>query len=364
VCCWDLEGPISILDFAAEIGKLLSKRSKLNLQNYEMGEFFKMISIYDDYLIDIPGIKEQLKIPEYQPGDTLRLMAPLYATAYTDEELKTLAKSNLGLLPGSKELMKVLHSEWDIFVISTSYSHFAHNVTAVLDIPKDHVYCTELNIQELKKGILNIEKDVEILLKQIFQKYLKNSKDLNSVIEDLNNFFWKGEKSDYIKIMNQVKVRGGRRKESAVEDISKRTGASISQMIAIGDSITDIDMLQRLSKENGISISFNGNRFSLKRANIAVTTQNSLGVLPIFQSHNNITQFLEDWESEFKNFQNNPKNIPKGLISKESKAFFTKYNFIPDLTNLANKTDDQKNEIIKKQEIMRKKVRGWAGTFG
>ena len=124
--------------------------------------------------------------------------------------------------------------------------------------------------------------------------------------------------------MNQVKVRGGKRKELAVEEISKKTGASISQMIAIGDSITDIDMLQRLSNENGIAISFNGNRFSLKRANIAVTTPNNLGVLPIFQSHNKFTQFLEDWESKFENFKNDPMNIPKGLISRESKEFFVK----------------------------------------
>ena len=364
VCCWDLEGPISIIDFAAEIGKLLSERSKSNLQNYEMGEFFKMISNYDDYLIDVPGIKEQLKIPEYQPGDTLRLMAPLYATTYTDEELIRLAKDNLGLLPGIKELMRTLHKKWEIFVISTSYTHFAHNVTTALEIPKDHVYCTELNIQELKKGLLNIEKDVEILLKQIFQKYLKNNKDLNSVIEDLNNFFWRGEKSDYIRVMNQVKVRGGKRKELAVEEISKKTGTSISQMIAIGDSITDIDMLQRLSNENGIAISFNGNRFSLKRANIAVTTPNSLGMLPIFQSHPNITQFLEDWESQFENFKNNPKNIPKGLISQESKEFCVNYKFLPEFANLTNKTDNQLNEIILKQEDMRKKVRGWAGDFG
>ncbi|MHA2038467.1 MAG: HAD hydrolase family protein [Promethearchaeota archaeon] len=364
VCCWDLEGPISIIDFAAEIGRLLSKRSKLNLQNYSMGEFFKMISNYDDYLIDVPGIKEQLNIPEYQPGDTLRLMAPLYATNYTDQELIRLARNNLGLLPGIMELMKILHKKWDIFVISTSYTHFAYNVTASLEIPKDHVYCTELNIQKMKKGLINIEKDVELLLKQIFQKYLNNNKDLNSVIEDLNNFFWRGEESDYIKVMNQVKVRGGKRKEQAVEDISERTGVSISEMIAIGDSITDIDMLQRLSKEKGIAISFNGNRFSLKRANLAVTSPNSLGVLPIFQSHHKITSFLEDWESKFVNFKNSPKNIPKGLISQESKAFYIKNNFVPDFANLTNKNNNQLDEIILKQEKMRKKVRGWAGTFG
>ncbi|MHA1988080.1 MAG: HAD hydrolase family protein [Promethearchaeota archaeon] len=364
ICCWDLEGPISIIDFAAEIGRLLSERSKLNLKNYKMGEFFQMISIYDDYLIDIPGVKEELKIPEYQPGDTLRLMAPLYVASYTDKELVRLARSNLGLIPGTKELMKVLHKNWEIFVISTSYTHFAYNVTAALDIPEDHVYCTELNIKEMKKWIINIEQDVELLLKGIFQKYVKNNKDLNSVLEDLNRFFWRGKESDYIKVMNQVKVRGGKRKEYAVEEISRRTGIPISQMIALGDSITDIDMLQRLRNENGIAISFNGNRFSLKRANIAVTTPNSLGVLPIFQLHNNISQFLEDWESDFENFQNDPKLIPNGLISKENKEFFVKNNFVPDIVSLTNKSDDQKNKIILKQENMRKKVRGWAGTFG
>jgi energy-converting hydrogenase A subunit R len=364
ICCWDLEGPISIIDFAAEIGKLLSKRSKLNLQNYNMGDFFQMISVYDDYLIDVPGVKEELQILEYQPGDTLRLMAPLYVTTYTDKELISLAKNNLGLLPGTEELIKVLQKDWEIFVISTSYTHFAYNVTSALGIPKDHVYCTELNIKDMKKGLLNIEQDVNILLKQIFQKYLKNNKDLSSVLEDLNNFFWRGNKSDYIKVMNQVKVRGGKRKEFAVEDISRRTGVSISQMIAIGDSITDINMLQRVSNENGIAISFNGNRFCLKRANVAVTTPNSLGVLPIFQSHNSINQFLEDWESKFENFQNNPRNIPKGLISMESKEFCVKYNFVPELANLINKTDNQKDKITLRQEVMRKKVRGWAGTFG
>ncbi|MFW9823588.1 MAG: HAD hydrolase family protein [Candidatus Thorarchaeota archaeon] len=364
ICCWDLEGPISIIDFAAEIGKKLSKRSKLNLQNYDMGQFFRMISNYDDYLIDTPGIKEQLRIPEYQPGDTLRLMAPLYAATYTDEELVHIAKNNVGLLPGSKELMKILNEKWDIYVISTSYTHFAYNVTSVLGIPNDHVYCTKLNIQELKKGLVNIEKDVEKLLKLIFKKYLKNEKDLISIVEDLNEFFWKDNDSEYLKVMNKVKVRGGKRKELAVEDISKRTGIPISQMIAIGDSITDIDMLHRLRDENGISISFNGNRFSLKSANVAVTTPNSLGILPIFQSHRNITQFLEDWESEFERFQGNPKKIPQELISKESKQLFTKYNFLPEFANLNTKTNDQLKEIILRQETMRKEVRGWVGTFG
>ncbi len=362
--CWDLEGPISILDFAAELGKKLSKKSQLNLRNYNMGDFFKMISNYDDYIIDIPGVKEKLNIPDYQPGDTLRIMAPLYVASYTDTELINLARSNLGLLPGCKELMKILHKDLDIYVISTSYTHFAHTVTAAIDIPKDHVYCTDLNIKKSKEGLKNIKSSIDVLIREIFQKYLNNNKDLNTVIEDLNNFFWKGEESDYIKIMNNIKVRGGKRKELAVEEISKKTGIPISEMIALGDSITDIDMLQRLNDEGGIAVSFNGNRFSLKRANVAVTTPNNLGTLPIFQFKKDIYKFLEEWELKFGTFQVDPKNIPTKLISKECKDIFVKHNFVPDLRDLTNKSKDQMEEIILNQEKMRKKVRGWGGNLG
>jgi energy-converting hydrogenase A subunit R len=364
VCCWDLEGPISVIDFAAEIGKLLSKKPELKLQNYDMGDFFFMISNYDDYLIDEPGVKEKLNIPDYQPGDTLRIMAPLYVACYSEEELISLARKDLGLLPGCKELMSILHKNWDVYVISTSYTQFAHNVTAVLNIPQDHVYCTDLHVKELKESVSNIEESVNILVKEIFEKYVSNNKDLYSVIEDLDNFFWKGLESDYIKVMNHVKVRGGKRKELAVEDISKRTGVSISNMIALGDSITDINMLQRLKDEGGIAVSFNGNRFTVERANVAVTTPNNLGVLPIFENKGNIDQFLEKWENNVNKFGNDPKKILDGIISKDIKNFLIEHNFLPEIFNLKNKSKEQLNEIISSQEKMRKLVRGWAGHLG
>lgn len=364
VTCWDLEGPISIIDFAAKMGRLLSKKKELNLYKYDMEEFFFMISNYDDYIIDVPGVKKNLKIPEYQPGDTLRLMAPLYIACFSEKDLINLAKKNLGLLPGCQELMQILRENWDIFVISTSYAQFAYNVSSALQIPRDHVYCTDLNVHDLKEDLSNINYEVNILIKEIYQKYIDNNKDLNSVIGDLNNFFWKNKNSEYIKVMNRVKVRGGKRKELAVEEISKRTGISISEMIVLGDSITDINMLQRVNDEGGAAISFNGNRFSAKYANIAINTPNSMGVLPIFQKWNKLTIFLDDWEVNFNYFKNNPQTIPNRLISTECKKYFIKNNFIPDIYNLTNKSEDQLNEIISRQEFMRKYVRGKVGSLG
>jgi energy-converting hydrogenase A subunit R len=138
----------------------------------------------------------------------------------------------------------------------------------------------------------------------------------------------------------------------------------ISEMIAIGDSITDINMLQRLKDENGISISFNGNRFSLERANTAVTTPNNLGILPIFESKVNLESFLENWEINYEHIKANPKNIDSKIVSKECKTYFIKYNFVPELVNLKNKSKEQLTGITFRQEKMRKLVRGWAGELG
>ena len=364
VCCWDLEGPISTIDFAAEMGRLLREKPELNLKNYDMGEFFTMISKYDDYLIDVPGVKEKLKIPEYQPGDTLRLMAPFYVHCFSDKELTKLAKQNLGLLQGCKDLMRFLHKNWEIFVISTSFTPFANIVTSALNIPQDNVYCTNFQIKKLKEGLGSLDAAVNVLIKEIFQKYLNNNMELESVINDLNDFFWKNPISNYINIMNQVTVRGGKRKELAVEDVSKKTKIPISEMIVLGDSITDIDMLKRLNDEGGIAISFNGNKFSVKYANIAITTINNLGVLPIFEARHNKEHFLEKWEYEFENFQNDPKKISNGLISKECKNLFIKHNFVPEIASLNNKSESEIKEIISRQEKMRKLVRGWAGNLG
>jgi len=364
VCGWDLEGPISVLDFAAELSNKLSNKSKLQLQKYNMREFYKMLSEYDDHLIEVPGVKEELNIPDYQPGDTLRLIAPLYMASFSDEDLIRLAKQNLGLLPGCLDLMERLHKNWDIYIISTSYCHFSYTIAKALKIPLDHVFCTELNIKKANEEFHNIKNDVNILVKDIFQQFIASNKNLDVVIKDLNDFFWKKEESDYLKVMNKIKVRGGKRKELAVETISKQINVPISEFVVLGDSITDINMLQRLKDEDGIAVSFNGNRFTINRANIAITTPNNLGTLPIFEHKDNIEPFLESWELQYNNFKNNPQNIPDDLISKELKGIFTHYQFVPDIENLKNKTKDELDLIITKQAMMRKKVRGWSGSLG
>ncbi|MFX1390323.1 MAG: hypothetical protein ACFE9Z_09695, partial [Promethearchaeota archaeon] len=296
VCCWDLEGPITTIDFAADLSKKLSEKSKLGLNRDNMQEFYSMISHYDDYLVESPTLKKELGISEYQPGDTLRLMAPLYTSSLNEKILIKLARSNYGLLPGIQKLFNTIRQNWDVFIVSTSYTQFAYSVADFLGIPRNNVYATNFDINNLKGNLKDINLSIDFLVRKLFQEYLRNNKDLVSVIDNLNNFFWGGQNKDYVNLMNKIKVRGGKRKEAAIERISLKTEIPISKMIVLGDSITDINMLQRVKDEDGIAVSFNGNKFSIIHANVALTTPNSLGVLPIFEEYDHFNKFLENWE--------------------------------------------------------------------
>lgn len=359
VCAFDLEGPLSFTDFAAEICKLLG----LKLRYEKLDAFFQMISNYDDYLIDYPQIIKELSVKSYEPGDTLKLLAPIYVSFFSNSELIEISKKNIGLIPGSRETIDFLKKDWDISIISTSYTQHAYNVADALAIPHDHVYCTILDIESTRRLIENIGNHLDLLIGTIFKKYLTKGSRIEAVLDDLNQFFWKRD-SDYTRAMSQIVVRGGHRKEAAVVEISEKLAVPISEMIATGDSITDKDMLRRLNDEGGIAISFNGNQYSVPQANIAVTSPNLMGVLPIFWKKNNVWEFLTEWETKYSQFKDDPRKIPDSLLDKRLKQYYITQKFVPHLKNLKAASKMEKEKIIELQKQMRKKVRGWFGTLG
>ncbi|MFX0132215.1 MAG: HAD hydrolase family protein [Candidatus Hodarchaeota archaeon] len=361
VCAWDLEGPLSFVDFAAEICKLLEPK----LKRKRLGDFFNMVSNYDDYLIDYPNVVKELGIESYEPGDTLRLLAPFYIWYFKNDELMEISKARPGLNRGIKKaISSIKKNDWNVYVISTSYTQHAYNIGNLLGIEQDHIYCTNLNVDELKPQIKDINESINSLIDVIFAKYLKHNLKLEIVIDDLNNYFWKNKESDYVKVMNQVVVRGGKRKEHALEEISKRTNYPISKMIVTGDSITDKNMLERAGSDGAFAITWNGNEYSVPYANIAVTSPDSIGILAVFNAYPDIWEFIDKWEQRYPEFKDNPKKIPKDLVDSDIREYFIKNNFVPVINNLKNISPNEKEEIIKAQKIMRKKVRGWVGSLG
>lgn len=359
MCVFDLEGPLSTVDFAAEMCRVIGER----LGRTDFALLFRMISRYDDVLVENPRILKRIGIGDYEPGDSLRLLAPLYIYYFTDEELRELSKQNVGLVPGAADTVKYLkQSKWPIYVISTSYEQHAFNVTDALRIPRKNVSCTSFPINSLKKQSKDLKKPLAILMNDILEKFKKDGFD--SVLEDLNSFFWEDTNNPYSKLMNQITVRGGQRKAISLGKACSESRCLHLNVIAVGDSITDREMLSVVKESEGVAISFNGNKHSVPNANVAVTSPNLMGINVIVDKYPHVWNTIEKWSEDFSTFKDHPNLIPDELLSGKLKSYFIKHGFVPQVDDLRELSPEQRFKIIQDQQRMRERVRGWVGELG
>ncbi len=290
----DWEGPWVTNDFAYEVcSKLYSP------------QFFEKLSNYDDYLAYV------VKKPEYEPGNTLKLIAPfLVAKNVTSDTLKQMSKPKY--LKKAFSARKALNF-FNLLVVSTAYEQFLE------------VSCLDMDFRGTNFKPEKYEMDEEERKYLIEVSKLIPEKDY----EWLDHFFWKEMKKlkTSWEILNDVKVTGGIRKKEIAEEFEAN--------VCVGDSISDSKMLEWVSKD-GLAISFNGNKYALEKANVAV----------ISDSVSDLALIIHIYAK---------KGISGVKTLCEAKDGFY---YLPELK------DKELEEVVRKSEKMRKLVRGNAGKLG
>jgi len=326
----DCEGPISINDNAFEISDYFIE---------DGGKFFEIISKYDDVLVDI------IKRREYIAGSTLKFIVPfLKAYNVTDKDITNFSNGNIDLIPGASETLKFINSIMPSFIVSTSYNHYIKALCNKTGFPYTNTYSTKLNIDYIDINSNEIE-----LIKEYKNLILENPR-----FELLDNIFYnKIPKLKIAVLMDIIIPIGGEGKKVAVKDIIYKYGFNAEDLFYIGDSITDVQPLKFAKDNNGISVSFNGNEYAIKEAEIAIIADNTTitGVLAdIFNKYNreNVIEFIIAYNE-------NPK-----------KAFET-WNVNTSLLNILNTSQLPEVKIINPHNIknlidksskFRKKLRG------
>ncbi len=291
----DWEGPWVLNDFAYEICRELFPPL-----------FFEKLSSYDDYLA------YEVKKPDYNPGDTLRLIAPFLVAKGVDSAwLKK--KSKPVYVKDAFASARALR-RFNLTVASTSYEQFLEvscgklgmKFTGTKFIPERY----RMDAEE-RKFILD---SVEKVLKADF--------------DWLDRFFWEELQSFRTsrRILEEVKVMGGRRKMEVV--IAENADVSI------GDSISDIYMLE-LTAKRGLAISFNGNRYALEKANLAVVSDTALATAVA------VYVYASD-----------------GIEGVKEMCGSDGFYWLPELS------EEEFEDVVRKSENQRKKVRGDAGKLG
>ena len=222
----DCEGPLTLNDNAFEIAANFIE---------DGGELFKILSLYDDYLVDI------VKKENYKAGNTLKLILPFFVVEnLKNGDLVDFSQKNIYAVNDSKFLLRYLKQSMNTYIVSTSYGQYIEAVSDYMEVPFENTFYTKVNLDELELTSGEIEKIIE------FKKAILENPDDYQLFDDI--FFGQiAEMGIYDKI-KQIKVVGGQGKKLAIDEIIKRDGIDINEILYIGDSITDVEPLDLQEK--------------------------------------------------------------------------------------------------------------------
>ncbi|MBC8511903.1 MAG: hypothetical protein H8D32_02855, partial [Dehalococcoidia bacterium] len=267
VICFDLEGPLATQDNAYELMKLSPGG----------GEVFEVISRYDD-LLTLEGR------PDYEPGDTLALIAPfLVYHQITEEDITKLARKAT-LTSGATELIFRLSTQgWKIFCISTSYEQYALHITRKLNMFSQNVACTSFPLDKISQ---TLSKD-ELRLLEAMEKNILDTQSIDDdwIKKNLDHFYLKKlPKTNLGVLLEQVRPVGGQRKVEALERFAQAQDKPLSNWVVVGDSITDFKMLQAVDNAGGLAIAFNANEYALPYSTMGLASTHLDDLLPVLEA--------------------------------------------------------------------------------
>lgn len=270
----------------------------------------------------------------------------LKAYGATNDNIIDFSSKNILLIPSAKEMLNFISSIMPSFIVSTSYEHYIRALCNLTGFPYKNTYSTKLDIDSHPLSSRD-QKRLRKLVKIIIQ---------NPEFDVLDEIFWKDIPSMEIgKIIPEVETVGGEGKKVAVKDILNKHGYHASDVMYVGDSITDVQPLEYINDNGGLSISFNGNEYAIREAEVAVISSDATIISILADLFNSLGKestirfieiYNEDPKSAIQNGQINPKLQEKILKTKLPRVEIIK--------------KDNMEEISKESSEFRKKVRGEA----
>ncbi|MGC8895363.1 MAG: HAD hydrolase family protein [Candidatus Bathyarchaeia archaeon] len=353
----DCEGPISKNDNAFEItSHYVPHGDKL----------FTVISKYDDVLAEV------LKRPNYKAGDTLKLILPfLKAYDVTDAKMREFSAKSLLLIANVKDMLSHVRNAAHAFIVSTSYQHYIEALCQALNFPYENTYCTRLCLDkypitekersELKELAREIAEMPLIKIPPNAKTMSDFSKKDQELIDRLDEIFWNTiTKMDIGKIFSEVNPVGGSEKAEAVKDAAKKVGVELSDVMYVGDSITDVEAFRLVKQNGGLAVSFNGNEYAVRNAEIAILSENSIATAIIAELFSKFgkqetLKIVENWSHETLK----KSSINQTLLNNLSGLYPKKLPKVKIITKENMKT------LAKESSKFRKRVRGEAiGRLG
>ena len=333
----DCEGPLTLNDNAFELCEHFIENG---------GELFKILSLYDDYLVDV------VKKEGYKVGNTLKFILPFFVLEnLKNKDLIDFSKNNIYAIRDSKFLLKYLMEAMNTYIVSTSYGQYIEALSDYMDFPFENTFYTNVDVDALHLNNEELQKIAEYKI-----QILGNPDDYD-LFDEI--FFSEIPKMGIYEKIKEIDVIGGLGKKLAIDTIIEKYGVDINNMLYIGDSITDVEALDFARKNNGISISFNGNEYPLKVAELAIVSPSAIATAVIANIYadydkDKVLQFIDDYNSQDDlNRLFDDYNISKDIKNRFFEVFDDENYPIIEIIN-----DKNYDKILKESVSMRNNIRG------
>ncbi len=269
----DCEGPISKNDNAYELASQFIP---------DGDKFFANISKYDDVLADV------LHKPGYSAGSTLKLILPFFkAYDVSDRQMDEFSAQNIVLIADSKGTLQHIQAVTSAFIVSTSYEHYIKALCKALDFPFENTYCTKLRLDNYaitaqeQKRLKELAAEIAQIQLITIPQNAKATADFSPIdqasLQRLDEIFWSEiSKMGVGKLFSEVVTVGGEQKAEAIRDAAKRLGVRLADVMYVGDSITDVEAFRLVRASGGLAVSFNGNSYAVRNADVAVLSESNL----------------------------------------------------------------------------------------
>ena len=333
----DCEGPLTLNDNAFEIAQHFIE---------DGGELFKILSLYDDYLVDI------VKKENYKAGNTLKLILPFFVCEnLKNDDLIGFSRDHIYAVSDSKFLLKYLKDAMNTYIVSTSYGQYIEAVSNYMEVPFENTFFTDVDVDVLKLNDDEIKK-----INEFKESILKNPRDYE-LFDDI--FFSQIPKMDIYEKIKQVNVVGGEGKKLAIDEIIARDDIDVNNMLYIGDSITDVEPLAFARENDGISISFNGNEYPLKVAEIAIVSPSAVttAVIANIYAENDKAKVLE-FINDYNDVEDCEELFKRYDVDLEIKNKFFEVFDNNEYPIIQIIDDNNFDDILKVSKEMRNNIRG------
>jgi energy-converting hydrogenase A subunit R len=138
-------------------------------------------------------------------------------------------------------------------------------------VAHENVFSTDLPLDFFKRTISNVE--------SICEPWPDDAGDAQ-----IDRFFTEGLHPRVKVLMDLIEVVGGRRKTRPIYEILKEENIFPSEVVAVGDSITDWHMLSFVEQSGGLAIAWNANIRALPYATCAVAAINARAIKPLLEA--------------------------------------------------------------------------------